>query len=404
MTEFKEETASTECLTFDDKDASETGKFRFLVSLLKKLIGVADIINLRISLPSQVLDPIPNLEHFHWIDRPDYFASIDSSDDPVERMLNVARYCFSKDVHKAKNRVKKPYNSILGEYFLCSWDVNLVDNKDKKVKVTMINEQTSHHPPVSAFWYECKETGVIARGCDHLSAKFTGTAIKIVPGELGKGIYITLKNRDNEEYHITHCDAYLSGWLTGSFYLSLAGRVVISCPKTKLRIVYDYKPERWIGKSKYAIEGKLFEYEPTFNTYQTHSDVPNDNFKLSEVDNSKVFATLSGSWKEKIFVDRNNKEQHLLIDVSELEQINKQVKPMDEMDDLESRKVWNEVTKNILNKNYSIATKAKIEIEDRQRKLAKERKGTVWLPKYFKKVNKETEHYPQLNTDADIPY
>lgn len=74
-TVLKEETEYTkpEQLGFND-DNSETGKFKFLLGLLKKLVGVSDIINLRLSLPSQVLDPIPNLEHFHWVDRPDYFA------------------------------------------------------------------------------------------------------------------------------------------------------------------------------------------------------------------------------------------------------------------------------------------------------------------------------------------
>jgi hypothetical protein len=39
----------------------------------------------------------------------------------------------------------------------------------------MVSEQTSHHPPISAFWYECKETGVVACGMDQVKAKFSGT-------------------------------------------------------------------------------------------------------------------------------------------------------------------------------------------------------------------------------------
>lgn len=73
--------------------------------------------------------------------------------------------------------------------------------------------------------------------------KLNRPAIKVIPGELGKGIYVTLSHHDNEEYHISHCNAYIQGWLTGSLYLSLQDRVVISCPKSNIRAIYDFKPE-----------------------------------------------------------------------------------------------------------------------------------------------------------------
>ncbi len=49
------------------------------------------------------------------------------------------------------------------------------------------------------------------RGFDQITAKFTGTSVKVLPGEHNMGIFITLANRDNETYQLTHpCLLYTS--------------------------------------------------------------------------------------------------------------------------------------------------------------------------------------------------
>jgi hypothetical protein len=82
-----------------------------------------------------------------------------------------------------------------------------------------LTEQTSHHPPVSAFYIDCPQKGIIARGYDHLSAKFTGTSIRVTAGAHNLGIFITLQNRDDEQYQLTHPAAHLGGLLRGMEFL-----------------------------------------------------------------------------------------------------------------------------------------------------------------------------------------
>lgn len=394
----------TEELSFDEKDQTESGKYKFILSILKKVIGVGDILNLRISLPSQVLDPIPNLEYFHWLDRPDYFAVLSEPDDPTERFLGVVRYSLTRFVRYLNNKLVKPYNSILGEQFLCRFDTTL-PNSNKPVTVNMVNEQTSHHPPVSAFWYECPETGVTAQGHDHLSAKFTGTTVKISPGSLARGMYINLSKRDNEEYHVTHCTAYIHGFLSGKLGVGLSDQVVVSCPSTGLRAVYVFKSEPWIGKNRYAVEGKVFRFEPTFKETTTEADLPPSSFKLSSVDEEALVASINGCWKEKIFVEFKGSQQEILIDMSTLEPLPKVIKPRDQMGPLESHNVWDEVTTNLLNKDFSRATKAKIALEDQQRELARQRAeaGTPWEPAYFYTKPGE-EHKPYFKDNVNPKY
>lgn len=87
------------------------------VSKLCRFIGVADLASVRFSLPSQLLEPTPNLEYWNYLDAPNAFIAIGTSDDPVDRMLEVLRFWFTKDLKYANGKPCKPYNSCLGEFF-----------------------------------------------------------------------------------------------------------------------------------------------------------------------------------------------------------------------------------------------------------------------------------------------
>jgi len=76
----------------------DASKLKTFLGILKKFIGVSDIAAVRFSLPAQLLEPIPNLEYWHYIDRPDAFAAIGDSEDPVGRMLGCLRFWFTKDL------------------------------------------------------------------------------------------------------------------------------------------------------------------------------------------------------------------------------------------------------------------------------------------------------------------
>ncbi|RIB09187.1 oxysterol-binding protein [Gigaspora rosea] len=361
---------------FEDSEPDQS-KLKTLLSLLKNLIGVKDIVSLRISLPSQLLEPIGNLEYWNYNDRPDFLACIDDSDDPLERMFATIRWWYSKDLKFVKGKLIKPYNSILGEQFICHWNVaapkfdknghyiNNDETSSKNYLVTCLNEQISHHPPVSAFHYNCEETGVSAYGIDQISAKFTGTTVKIGPGDQNKGIYINLAKRDNEEYLLTHPVASVQGWLKASLYITVGESCIVTCPKTKLKAILEYKDERWIGKPKFAIEGKIFRYDPN-----------NDDIKkLKSVDDKDVVAEIYGSWRGQVHATRlDNKKTNLIVDLSELAPVPKIVKPIAKQGPLESRRVWRSVSAALFQKDYSKATKEKVAIEDRQRQLAAEAK------------------------------
>jgi len=118
------EEADAQAAAIDDvADDTEGGKLRMIVQLVKRSFGVKDLASMRLSLPASLLEPIPNLEYWHYLDRPDLFIAINDHEDPLERMLAVLRFSFSKDVRHLRGKPCKPYNSVLGENFRMHWDV-----------------------------------------------------------------------------------------------------------------------------------------------------------------------------------------------------------------------------------------------------------------------------------------
>ena len=167
---------------------------------------------------------------------------------------------------------------------------------DKPVKVSYLTEQTSHHPPVSAFWVDCPDKGISARGFDQLSAKFTGTSIRVVPGAHNLGIFINLKDRDNEEYQLTHPAAQLGGLLRGTLSVTVADTCYVTCPKTKLKAILHYLEEGWLGKTQNKVLGLIYRYNPESDKVTRLKDVPEKD----------IVTKVDGCWKDKLFYHRAN--------------------------------------------------------------------------------------------------
>lgn len=486
---------TTEAITIPDSgDTGESGKLKMILGILKKCLGVKDLASLRLSLPAHLLEPIPNLEYWQYLDRPDLFAAINDSDDPFQRMLAALRFTFSKDLKFVHGKVVKPYNSVLGEHFRSHWDVipvaypsdpsqppiqhlylspaaaesnystitapavsetasvksgksgksgtsrlsavtsasrtysqsgkstpgtspslgesdldaamsklSLAASGDSsktdlieageapeaadatRLRVVFLTEQVSHHPPVSAFVVRCPSRHLELRGIDQISAKFSGTAVRIVPGSFNKGLFVKITGGpgEGETYHITHPIGAVNGLLRGSFYVTMGEATIVTCSGgkdgKKLRAIIEYKEESWLGRAHFLVEGIIHEYTPGETEHLEWT-------RVKHVPRSRVIATLDGSWKHKVRWRRvGSKDDATLIDVSTLHSIPMAVRPIDKQHPRESRKLWENVTNNLVNKEYSEANKHKLAIEQKQRDEAAERKrsGTKFVPQYF---------------------
>ncbi|GAB1317612.1 hypothetical protein MFIFM68171_07822 [Madurella fahalii] len=420
-----------------EEHQNEGSKLKTLISVLRKFIGVTDLASVRFSLPSQLLEPTPNLEYWNYLDSPNAFVAIGTADDPIDRMLEVLRFWFTKDLKYAKGKPCKPYNSCLGEFFRCNWETEddapridtralrergslpgssassvtsvkpseptgigssdprtassvsvpqSIANPTKPVRVSYLTEQTSHHPPVSAFYVSCPEKGLHAKGFDQITAKFTGTSIKVMPGEHNLGIFITVERRNHETYQLKHPAAHLGGLLRGALSVTVGDVAYITCPETKLKAILNYYDDGWLGRTTNKMEGIIFRYDPDNDDKQRISDVPDED----------IVVRLGGAWKEKIVftlgpMSLNShppEEQITIIDIAPLSVAPKVLPPPEKQLPNESLQLWREVTKAILAKQYSRATTVKQELEEAQREKARERerKGETWKPVFFEQA------------------
>ncbi|GKT82646.1 oxysterol binding protein [Colletotrichum tofieldiae] len=335
-------------------------------------------------------------------------------------MLEVCRFWFTKDLKYVKGKPCKPYNSCLGEFFRCNWETE--DNapkinttalkgtgsgtasssssfksakgdknasavslsvpqhgtstpESKPLRISYLTEQTSHHPPLS-------EKGLSARGYDQITAKFTGTSVRVLPGEHNLGIFVTLEKRGGETYRLTHPAAHLGGILRGSLSVSVSEMAYITCPQTKLKTILHYVEAGWLGRSTNRVE------------VRPEND---DKVNIKDVPEADIVARLSGPWREKIEFTLGPKPvaelappeaRYTIIDLTPLSVAPKVLPPKEKQLENESLTMWGGVTEAIHAKQFSKATQVKVELEERQRELARERErtGEVFKPKFFEQV------------------
>ena len=257
---------------------------------------------------------------------------------------------------------------------------------------------------MSAYYLTCPARGLSARGFDQISAKFTGTAIRITPGQYNQGIFINLHKRNNEEYQLTHPSANLGGLLRGSMSISVADTCYITCPRTRIKAILHYQEEGWVGKSQNRVQGVVFRYDPSSDKLARVKDVPDKD----------VLARVEGCWQEQIYYtipsssavkEQENtdptKSKQLLIDLVPLMPVPKIVPPEPEQLPNESRRFWHDVTDSIQNKRFTDATRIKQEIEQKQRDKAKSRedRNEKWRPRFFTEATTKNGR-PELTAEG----
>lgn len=165
-----------------------------------------------------------------------------------------------------------------------------------------------------------------------------------------------------------------------------------------------WRPQSWLLKPKYLIDGIVYKYEvgSSGESWTKPKQVPQD----------QIVAHLEGSWRGEIRYRLASaaaqppaagaKDWQTLVNLIPLTEVPKRVAPLDEQDELESRKVWAPVIDAIECKEFSKASKAKQAIEQRQRDKADERKrqGVTYEPVYFRAEDEAWSGRPTLTDEG----
>lgn len=218
-------------------------------ALWKQLASVVgmDVMNMRLSLPIWLFEPTTALsrmvETFEFSDLLDRAAA---SDDPVLRDCLVAAFVISAFSHT--ERVRKPFNPVLGETFEFINPVN-----DMKFYA----EQVSHHPPVSVSRSEGK--GWVAGEVVDIKATFNGNSIEV--SNVGSR-YIHLTDTD-DRYSWNLPTALVSNLFVGGAFVDHFGSIELRNETTNTTCTLEMAKCGWFSAGRYEVTGELRDASET---------------------------------------------------------------------------------------------------------------------------------------------
>mmetsp|Transcript_1952 Transcript_1952/g.7007 ORF Transcript_1952/g.7007 Transcript_1952/m.7007 type:complete len:383 (-) Transcript_1952:410-1558(-) len=324
--------------------------------------------------PTFSLKPYSFLEWVSELLQPkDFLLKAPKISNPEKRMLSILKYICEAVSTMPQQGVQqvKGYNSILGETFECSWE-------HETSTTTFFGEQVSHHPPISACYIENKTCGLQIEIVFQPKVRFHGSLSgPSVQSHIEGAIFIHLVPI-KEHYEVRLPHFVCRNLLFGGSYCELNDDLTITC-SNGLKSTVNFR-----SKSKNKCTGQLVR--PTHNR-------------------DEVLYKIEGVSNQKLTVHHKDKPS-LLMNAASIKTTKKNVKPVAEQTEIESRRVWHAVTKSIFEKNLDQATKYKTLIEDAERVLRKQRdsRGEKWTPTHFETVKKNGKEIPLGNSTLYYRY
>ncbi|KAG9082697.1 Oxysterol binding protein, partial [Ceratobasidium sp. UAMH 11750] len=270
--------------------------------------------------PPFILSPV-SLTEFpaYWSERPGLFAAIADGKTEADRATAVLKWFIStlKGQYTSRNETmgseKKPLNPVLGELFYGYWP-----DKNGRGKQTIVVEQVSHHPPITAYYLSNEAKGLSLQGHNAQKTSFSGGAI--IVRQVGHAVLsVKLPSGETEKYLITLPKLRIDGIWYGSPYIELTDTSYIAS-STGYVATIEYK-----GKGYFS--GRAHSFKATLN------GPGGSNLDVVE-----------GQW-DTVSHSKNNKNMAFTDVTTPKEEVS--VGSLEEMSEWETRKLWRNVAKGI---------------------------------------------------------
>ncbi|XP_045788974.1 oxysterol-binding protein-related protein 4C-like isoform X3 [Trifolium pratense] len=289
----------------------------------------------------------------------DLLSTCNREQNPVDRLIYVVAWFISST--RPVTFGVAPYNPILGETHHVS-----------KGNLNVLVEQVSHHPPVTALHATDDKENIEMIWWQQPVPIFYGTSVE---GKInGKGKLKLLNH--GETYEMNSANLLYRVLPVPS--VDWVGTVNLRCLETGLVAELSYKSSPsflGLGGNHKVIKGKIFDSS-----------------------SSKALYELDGQWDRTIKLkDRINGEVRVIYDATKGNSGLLILKNEESVWPTESLHVWGELSQAIMRKDWDKAREAKQAVEERQRKLMREResKGEKWIPKHF-----EVSHSKEVGWDC----
>ncbi|RDB15739.1 Protein KES1, partial [Hypsizygus marmoreus] len=186
--------------------ASQRGSW---TSFLKSIASFSGDLS-SLTAPPFILSPVFLTEFpAYWCEHPDIFAAIADAKDDESRALAVLRWFISTLKGQYTSR-----NESMGS------EKKYPSTPSSASTTTLLVEQVSHHPPITAYVIENKTKGLRLIG--HNAQKTSFSAGSIIVKQIGHAILtVSLPNNTKVEYLITLPRLRIDGLWYGSPYIEL---------------------------------------------------------------------------------------------------------------------------------------------------------------------------------------
>ena len=344
------------------------------MSFLKSIASFSGDLS-KLTAPSFILSPVSLTEYpSYWGEHPEHFAAVQEGETPEQRMTAVLRWFIAtlRGQYTSRNTSmgseKKPLNPILGEVFYGNWPAT-----EKRAETTLVVEQVSHHPPITAYHLENAAAGVSVEGHSGQKTSFTGRSIQVV--QVGHAMLRLRRAEGDELYLISLPKLTIDGLWVGSPYIELTGVSSIHS-STGLTATINYSGRGYFSGKAHSFNAAI----TSDKTKETLLQVAGNWAGVSVVKGGTVLPV------DSVFWDANAVPR---------EEVN--VKPLEQQGEYESRRVWRDVAAGIRSGDYGAASqhKSRIENEQRQKRKDEAAAGTTHQLKHFKYIENDPE-YAQL--------
>ncbi|KAJ1922252.1 Oxysterol-binding protein OBPa [Mycoemilia scoparia] len=359
---------------FDPKDSNEEAldpeAGNIILAMVKQFSKDMDLS--RVTFPTFVLEPRSFTERVtDFMTHPDVLLDAASQENEIDRFIQVTKYYLS-GWHIHPRGVKKPYNPVLGEFFRCRYSF------EDDSRSFYISEQVSHHPPITAMYYNNPQHGIRINGELRPISRFFGNSVAMMLDSKSYGkIYL---DSHGEEYNITYPNMYARGILFGKMFLELGEKSTVICEKSNLQCEVEFKTKGFFTGSYNQIEGKITTIsEPRETLYH-----------------------ISGNWQTVTYIKNvKTDETTVLFDSSQESVMLKDVPKIDDQEPNESRNLWRHVTVALKNKDQDAATTEKTKIEEAQREAARTRRAQKiqWSQRFFSHDAEKDIYLPKICID-----
>jgi len=139
-------------------------------------------------------------------------------------------------------RNRKPFNPLLGETY-----------EIIQPEYRFVSEQVSHHPPVSAFFFE--GPGYEMSGDTVVNSFFRGSSLEF----RAVGLQHLKLIESNEHFIIKRPDNSGNNLIIGTIYVDVHGTLEITNVTKNIKAVLNIHRQGWTSKNLQKVEGKVLD-------------------------------------------------------------------------------------------------------------------------------------------------